>query len=335
MTKKTIYFIFFIFIIFALSQLTGGKLLALRENENKIVNKSNVQSKIITQGVYKGHRWSIDEKHLLWWDNKPCVPFSTNQIWIDHDKYPKSNFKQHYKMLDELTNDLSKKGESYFVIFLTRPRIDSMADLFNPTIRAQFEEEWRKYAPAVAKEGLRGMSFFNEVNFFAAPGPYTHHDYQKVFNDYAKKLKEIVGNVPVLLKIVGDWNIDPYLFAIQGDFIDGMGGDFFETYPDEKLKRVMVKPLTLLNESKKTKLFWITEFSRIAGKEPNCYWPAFESKEQMRAFLELFISHGATGVFYFPVHHSTEGFARVTPETAKWFRELKSEMIKKVLSLKE
>lgn len=314
------------------SQRSDGNNLVILENEKKIVNKSDSQSKIITAGSYKGHNWYIDEKHLLWWDHKPCVPYSINQIWIDHDKYPKSNFKEHYKMLDELTDELTKKGETYFVIFLTQPKIKSTADLFDPIVKAEFEEEWKKYAPAVAKAGLRGMTFLNEINFFSAPERYTFHDYQKILNEYAKNLKEIVGNVPVLLKIVGDWNIDPYMFAMDGDYIDGLGGDFFATYPDESLKRMMIKPVSLLKKSKKTKLFWITEFSRIAGQEPNNYWPAFESKEQMKAFLELFRSNGATGFFYFPIHHGTKGFAQVTHETAQWFRELKTEITPKILS---
>lgn len=48
-------------------------------------------------------------------------------------------------------------------------------------------------------------------------------------------MKEIVGNVPVILKIASDWNIDPIMAAIQGEYINGLGGDFFASEPDEKL----------------------------------------------------------------------------------------------------
>jgi len=339
MNTKILYFICIVYFTMGIETGFGGSFqMPYRNNLNKAEKDDKVvitKSKIVTNGSYRGHKWYIDEHHLVWWDGKPYIPFTTNQIWIDHDQFSKSEFSRHYTMLDKLTNELTEKGETYFVLFLTQPKIHSLADLFDPSLKAEFEKEWKKFGPAVAKGGLRGMTFLNEINIFRAPERYTYHDYQKILNEYAKNLKEIVGNVPVLLKIVGDWNIDPYMFAIQGDYIDGLGGDFFETYPNENLKRMMGKPISFLKQSKKTKLFWITEFSRIAGKEPNCYWPAFESKEQMKAFLELFSSHGATGFFYFRIHHGTEGYARVTPETAKWFRELKPEITPKILSPKE
>lgn len=296
----------------------------------------------LTKGEYKDHKWYIDEKRVLWWDDDPYIPFTINQIWIDHDVYSKSQFSQHFKHLDNLTNEITKNGETYFILFLTHPlnpRVNNLSDFAIPSIRTKFEEEWRKFAPAITKNGLRAMTFFNEINTIPASDRVSLQEYREILNGYAKSMKEIVGNVPVILKIAGDWNIDPAMAAIQGDYIDGLGGDFFASEPDWRLKRHMIKPINLLNQSEKTKLFWITEFSRMAGKEPDVYWPAFKSKEHMRAFLEFFVSNGATGFFYFRENETAwrlpGGFAQVTPETARWFRELKPEITNKILSKKE
>lgn len=309
------------------------------EHENTSMPKLPIESQqIITKGEYKGHKWYIDKNHLMWWDDKHYIPFSINQIWIDYDLYPKSRFAQHYNYIDFLTNRLTQKGESYFVLFLTHPQIHELSDLLKPSIEAKFKEEWKKFAPAVAKDGLRAMTFYNEINILPISSPKNIHEYKRILNQYAKNMKEIVGNVPVILKIAFDWNVDATMAAVQGDYIDGIGGDFFSSEPDISLKRQMQKPIALLNQSSKTKLFWITEFSRIAGKEPNLYWPAFTSKNHMRRFLDTFVSYGATGFFYFDLNmdesgwKNSQGFAQVTPETAKWFRELQPEITKKILS---
>lgn len=314
-------------------EMAGQKLddieLDIKSRENRQERQNLLENngpRVQTKGTYKGDNWHIDEKNLLWWDGNPYVPFSINQIWIDHDRFRKNQFPQHFKYLNELTDRLTREGKSYFVLFLTHPEIKTLKDLGEPHIKAAFEDEWRKFGPAVAKKGLRAMTFYNEINVLRAPEGLPPRDYQKILNGYAKSMKIIVGDVPVILKVVSDWNIDVALAAIQGDHIDGLGGDFFSDQPDKRLEGQMQRPVQLLKRSKKTKLFWITEFSRMTGEEPHTKWPAFESKEQMKQFMEIFILNGATGFFYFDIHRESKGFAEVTPETAQWFQELKDEM---------
>lgn len=304
---------------------------AIREIEEEESKLSEQGQRVYTKGTYKGHKWYINERNVLHWDGKPHIPFTTNQIWIDHDKFSKDQFLFQFKYLDELTNNLSREGKTYFVLFLTHPEIKSLKDLDQPHIKAGFEKEWRKFAPAVAKEGLRAMTFYNEINVLPSPKRFSLTEYSKILNEYGRSMKAIVGDVPVILKVASDWNVDAAMAAIQGDFIDGLGGDFFSDRPDEQLKKQMVRPLRLLRKSMKSKLFWITEFSRMTGKEPHIQWPAFESKEQMRNFMEIFISSGATGFYYFDLHPDTKGFAEVTPETARWFQELEGEIRNRIL----
>lgn len=291
-----------------------------------------------SEGQYSQAHWRIDENRVLWWDGKPCIPMTVNQIWIDNDKFSKGQFSAHFKSVNDLTDQLTKNGETYFVLFVTHPPVKSLADLKNATVRTQFETEWKRFAPAVTKAGLRGMTFFNEINVLAAPKSMTDADYAKLLNDYARSMKQIVADVPVVLKIAGDWNIGPTMAAIRGDYIDGLGGDFFSDLPDQKLTAQMAKPLAELAKASKSKLFWVTEFSRQTGQEPKIQWPAFTSKQQMQDFLDLFVKHGATGFFYFKEKKGSNawqgpgGYAQVTTDTARWFRELAPVVTNRVLS---
>lgn len=51
---------------------------------------------------------------------------------------------------------------------------------------------------------------------------------------------------------------------------------------------------------------------------------------RMRNFFDIYNSQGATGFFYFDI--TTPGLARITPETIRWFQELKPEISQKILS---
>ncbi len=291
-----------------------------------------------SEGQYNQVHWRIDEKRVLWWDGKPCIPMTVNQIWIDNDKFTKGQSSDHVKSVNDLTDRLTQNGETYFVLFVTHPPVKSLVDLKSAAVRSQFEAEWKRFGPAVTKAGLRGMTFFNEINVLAAPKSMTDADYARMLNDYARSMKQIVADVPVVLKIAGDWNIAPTMAAIRGDYIDGLGGDFFSDQPDQRLMAQMAKPLSELSKASKSKLFWVTEFSRQSGQEPKIQWPAFTSKQQMQDFLDLFVKHGATGFFYFKEKKGANawqgagGYAQVTPDTSRWFRELEPIVTNRVLS---
>lgn len=286
---------------------------------------------IVTTGKYQGKTWAIDSKRRLRVSRKKVVPFSPHQIWIDHDHYSKVQFKEHYAYLDKLTNDLAATGQDYFVLFMTHPEIGNIGDLKKSSVQKAFESEWKKFAPVITKSTLRGMTYYNEINAIVAPKDCKGTAiaaHAKTMNEYAKSMKQIVADVPVLLKICGDWNIEPIMEAIVGTYVDGLGGDFFATEVDETLWKQMQRPLTMLNHAKKTKLFWITELSWMTGKEPNVQWPPFKSKAQMKAFLDVYLNFGATGIWYFPINNRF-----VTAKTLQWFNELKPDFVNRMKAL--
>jgi len=299
-----------------------------------------------TSGEYMGQKWYINEKHLLVWDEKPYVPFGLNSatigkitdlaIWSDADF--EGGDKQRFEWLDKVTDRITARGGTYFMLFLMHPELTDLSQLGRSSVRSEIVGKWRKFAPAVRKKGLRAITFYNEINLLPAPPRMSANEYGRLLNGYASEMKKVVGDVPVILKIVNDWSVGPAMAAIGGDYIDGLGGDFFAMEPDASLKRHMSKSLSAMKNTKRTKLFWITEFSRMAGGDDGTSWPAFRSRSDMHSFLDVFVSHGATGFFYFDINEdpaawkNPEGFAQVTPETARWYRELKPEIVRRVTS---
>ncbi len=292
----------------------------------------------VTRGRFRGASWHIDERHVLWWNDRPSIPFHVNQLWIDRDRFRAGEAEEHRAALNRLTDLLTARGETYFVLFLTHPEVESVAELERPDIRRAFQEQWAFYAPAVAKDGLRAMTFFNEINVLRTGRDSRAADVAGTLNAYAAAMKRTVGDAPVVLKIVGDWNCEPFLEAVCGPQIDGLGGDFFSADADARLRGMMRTPVAALKRAPRTKLFWITEFSRQTGEEPRVQWPAFESRGQMERFLSLFAEAGATGFLYFPRREGSRawqgagGYARVTPETLAWFHELAVPVTARILA---
>lgn len=302
----------------------------------------------------KSHDWYIDDKHILWWDSQPYIPFTgfaikslgndfnlkELNIWIDSD--PGNDYKDPAK-LDAVTTSITNGGGTYTAIFLTGPVIKDASKLFDASVKQQIIDSWKPYISAVSKEGLRAMVIFNEINSdFTWPGTYTADQYGQKLGEYAKELKALVGNVPVIFKIVDFGssvpnNYDNIIAAGANQYADGVGFDMFIKDTCNNGPRITSSLNTILYKleakQNKSKLFWVAEFGG-QGDEVNCkgkdYWcnfPPPSSKSDMKCFLDELAMQGAKGFIYNGPGYDGE-FANYY-NSYVWLSELKNEIIQK------
>jgi len=249
----------------------------------------------VTSGEYMEHEWHIDENHLMWWDDKPYVPFggfgiepgndfglNTYNLWIDFDPFiEKSDYtlEQHRRDIAKKLNAITKAGGTCIVQFsMALPHmpegpkpgmrwrepeggIDG-SRLADPRVKRQIIKVWEYYAPAVRKECVRGIVLWNEINVWRWPERKSAEEYGKLLGEYAREVKRMVGDLPVCFKIAGTWNAEAVIAGAAA--ADGLGFDvWFKGPEDVGARREIERALWVLqSRQKKTTWFFIAEGGR-------------------------------------------------------------------------
>ncbi|MCK4649948.1 hypothetical protein KAT36_01825 [Candidatus Pacearchaeota archaeon] len=324
-----------------------------------------------TSGTYtcltcaKAHHWEIDENHMLWWDNQPYIPYGgfgvqsiNNQFgitdfnnWIDRENNNDPAYiQQHIKDFDKWTTEISDGGGTYIIQWsINSPPNNDASKLADPSVKQQIVDEWKLYVPAVAKEGLRGMVIWNEIDVdFSWPNTFTNDEYGNILGEYAKELKNMVGDVPISLKATGSFiygygKVNPVVAGATNEYAGGLGFDIFPTTcSSSNFDSVSQIKTKIEQNQKKTTWFWIAEFGvgREEGEiegELGCYWdsfPPFQSKQDMKCYLENLVNAGAKGFIYNGPNsvQNPAGCEQSYYQSYVWYSELKNEIIQKTIS---
>ena len=325
------YFIFKYFLSGTSSPQTSQQPLGALPFSDDLSPSSSVIPSTFTAGNYtcknctKSHAWYIDDKHMLWWDGQPYIPYTgfaikdiSNSfnltdlnIWIDSDA---GNIYKDPAKLDAITTSVSNSGGTFNAIFLTGPIIKDASKLFDPAVKQQIIDSWKPYAAAVSKDGLRAMVIWNEINNdFTWPNTYTADQYRQKLGEYTKELKAMVGNVPVIFKIVdfGTFkpnNYDNVIAAGASQYADGIGFDIFikdACNSGSRINSSLNEALYKLEaKQNKTKLFWIAELGgqgdevACKGQDYWCNFPPLSSQADTKCLLEKLAESGAKGFIY-------------------------------------
>lgn len=177
---------------------------AVGQVAEEIGNKGNGPKSRLnpSTGRYMGHKWHIDQNHLMWWDNKSYVPFggfginpsnkfglNTYNLWIDFDSAignPNYTRAEHKREIARRLKEIVASGGTCIVQFSMAlphmpegPRpgmrwrepeggIDGSL-LANPEVKRQIFKVWEYYVPAVRKECVRAVVLWNEINRIRHP----------------------------------------------------------------------------------------------------------------------------------------------------------------------
>jgi hypothetical protein len=303
------------------------------------------------------HSWYVDNKHMLWWDAKPYIPYGVFgkldinnsygitdfNIWLDNDTGNKNNDPVY---LDTQTTQITNMGGTYIIQLLTMepPNVDA-SKLADSATKKQIVDTWKKYKSAVSKDGLRGIVIWNEIDINFKWPTYTADQYGKILADYAKEAKAIFGDVPISFKTTESFvytGVSSGVDAVVSGAVNanGLGFDSYATTCNAS-DFTSIKTALSKIESKQTKptWFWIAEFGVGAeGRAKQCgnYWanfPPFASKNDMRCYMQNMIDNGVKGFIYAaPSPSYTNSCGDSFASSYTWYGELKSEMIQRIMS---
>ncbi len=330
---------------------------------NPLPTYNNTTSSSSSSGTYScsscksSHSWYVDNKHMLWWDAKPYIPygafgkFDINNtygitdfnIWLDNDTGNKNNDPSY---LDTQTTQMVNIGGTYIVQLLTLEPINVDASkLADSATKKQIVDSWKKYKSAVSKEGLRGIVIWNEIDVNFKWPTYSADQYGKILADYAAEAKAIFGDVPVSFKTTDSFTysgVSSNVDAVVAGAVNANGLGFDSYAPSCSASNFnSVKTVLSKIEAKQTKptWFWIAEFGvGSEGRAQQCgnYWanfPPFASKNDMRCYMQNMIDNGAKGFIYAaPGPNYTNSCGDSFASSYTWYGELKSEMIQRILS---
>lgn len=319
-----------------------------------------------SSGEYLGHKWHIDENHLMWWDGKPYVPFggfgikpgnefglNTFNLWIDFDPFiekPYYTRKQHRADIAQKLDAITKAGGTCIVQFsMALPHIpegpkpgmrwrepeggiDGLR-LADTEVRHAILKVWEYYAPAVRKECVRAIVLWNEINVWRWPERMPAEKYGQVLGEYAREVKRMVGDLPVCFKIAGTWNAAA---VIAGAAVaDGLGFDVWFTKPDDTTaRREIERALRMLEtRQKKTTWFFIAEGGRgIAERGSDDapavdnYWDRWPPFRSKKEARGILRAYVQSGAKGFIYNGPTSGLGSKYRSSYRWLGELKPEV---------
>jgi hypothetical protein len=317
-------------------------------------------------GEYLGHKWHIDESHLMWWDGKPYVPFggfgikpgnklglNTYNLWIDFDSFierPGYTRKQHRAEIAQKLNAITKAGGTCIVQFsMALPHIPEGpkpgmrwrepeggidgSRLADPEVKRTILKVWEYYAPAVRKDCVRAIVLWNEINVWRWPRGMSAEKYGQVLGEYAREVKRMVGDLPVCFKIAGTWNAAAVIAGAAE--ADGLGFDVWFTKPDDTGSRREIQRALWMLESrqKKTSWFFIAEGGRgIAeggtddAKEVKNYWDNWPPFRSKKEARGILRAYAQSGAKGFIYNGPTSEPGSKYRGSYRWLGELKPEI---------
>ena len=316
-----------------------------------------------SSGEFLGHKWHIDENHLLWWDGKPYIPFGgfgiepgnkfglkTYNLWIDFDPFigrPEYTREQHQRDIAERLQRIANSGGTCIVQFsMALPHLPEgphpgmrweepkggidASRLADPQVKQAIFRVWAEYAPAIRNECVRAVILWNEINVWRWPDHISIEEYAALLGEYVREVKHLVGNAPVCFKSVGTWNAQTVIAAAAA--ADGLGFDvWFEDAHDKRANSEIERARHMLEErQKKTTWFFIAEGGRRSNLPEEIpvddywdRWPPFRSKEEAAGILLAYARAGAKGFIY---NGPSSDPRSKYHESYRWLGELKSEI---------
>lgn len=328
-----------------------------------------------SSGEYLGHKWHIDENHLMWWDGKPYVPFggfgitpgnqlglNTFNLWIDFDPFiekPRYTRKQHRADIARKLDAITKAGGTCIVQFsMALPHIPEGpkpgmrwrepeggidgSRLANPEVKSAILKVWEYYAPAVRKECVRAVVLWNEINVWRWPERMSVEKYGQVLSEYARDVKRMVGDLPVCFKVAGTWNAAAVIAGAAA--ADGLGFDVWFTKPDDaRASREIQRALRMLEaRQKKTCWFFIAEGGRgIAeggtdeAKDVENYWDNWPPFRSKVETRGILRAYARAGAKGFIYNGPTSKTGSEYRSSYRWLGELKPEVVDLMVTMNQ
>ena len=239
------------------------------EEINSRLNSKKIE---ITKGKYMGHKWYIDETHVMYWDGQPYIPHA-----LTGPKFYK-NITKTYAEID----DRIQKGVTDFLLWY-----EGDQDKLGNKCTTKEYNNWIDQATDYITRKVRMDS---------------HNGYI------------------------------PYLYAVSGDYIDGVTPEYNAFTPDDVRQMMSDSPyIRYFNSFSKTKVMW-TNLQVSFGTTTT--WPPYVSKQVLWDHHRIAVENGATGNLldmgdYQWQHLKLAG--RSLADTHKWYGEIKDELKNHIL----
>lgn len=324
----------------------------------------------LSKGKYYGQDWHITRGHLLWWDGKPYIPFSLNEIRLEKEikqllkdidfmiergitdfsfgyntDTPMTERNAYDHKIRTMVDYLEKKKVNYLFYFTPAFAIEKFSGnrtckfLLRPPVQEAVAKDLQRFGPLVSRPGLRAVLFMEEINGnegIQDSIENIYHYLPLLLDTYGRKVKESIGDVPVIMSITSDNIFFPFLNALQGNSFDGVVVQIHGAIPravEFKARRVLPKALSVLNALPKTKLLW--GYSQIYIMED---FVLFRSSPVMKEHYLSLSKYGVTGIKM--DQQSSFGFVNLGLKkdsdelrraNIKWFGENKEVVINDIL----
>jgi hypothetical protein len=206
--------------------------------------------------------------------------------------------------------------------------------LADPEVRRKILKVWEYYAPAVRKRCVRAIVLWNEINVWRWPEHTSAEQYGQILGEYARRVKRMIGDLPVCVKIAGTWRAAPVIAAAAA--VDGLGLDVWFSSPDDAHARRDIERAVRMLEARQEKTAWffiaeggrgIAEDGSDEAKEPGDYWanwPPFRSKQETLGILQAYAQAGAKGFIY---NGPTSELGSNYRSSYRWLGELQARII--------
>jgi len=347
----------------------------IEEQEHEAVELEQEKGELeTTRGEYLGHKWRIDENHLMWWDDKPYVPFggfgiepgnefglNTFNLWIDFDPFiEKRDYTraQHRRDVAAKLDAITKAGGTCIVQFsMALPHIPEGPEpgmrwrepkggidgsqLSDPRVKRAIIKVWEYYAPAVRKECVRAVVLWNEINVWRWPERRSAEQYGQLLGEYAREAKRLIGDLPVCFKTAETWNAAA---PIAGAAVaDGLGFDvWFREPEDDHARRQIRRAISMLeSRQKKTSWFFIAEGGRGIAEggtddEPpvESYWDRWPPFRSKEEARGILRAYALAGAKGFIYNGPTSKPGTTYRSSYRWLGVLQSEIVDLVVDTK-
>ena len=339
-----------------------------RLSQGNVLKRSSKQE--LSKGRYYGQDWTITRDHLLWWNGKPYIDFSVNEIRLEKNidqiindidfmvekgitdfnfgyntDIPVGKRNDCDKKIGTIVDYLEKKKLNYVFYFTPALAIEkfrgdrSCQFLLSSPVQDAVVKDLQRFAPLVSRPGLRAVLFMEEINGNEGIEDKIENIYRylpSLLDTYGQKIKQIIGDIPVVMCIICDRISIPFLSGLQANSFDGVVIQIHGAIPrvvEFKAKRVLPEVLSLLNALPKTKLLW--GYSQAMVMED---FVLFRSPQTMKEHYLSLSKYGITGIKM--DQRSSFGFVKLGLEkdsdelrraNTKWFGENKKEVMNDIV----
>ena len=337
-------------------------------SQGNVLKRSSKQE--LSRGRYYGQEWTITRDHLLWWNGKPYIDFSVNEIRLGkgteqilndidfmvekgitdfnfgyNTDTPVEKRNDHDKKIRTIVDYLEKKKLNYVFYFTPGLAIEkfrgdrSCQFLLSPHVQEAVAKDLQRFASLVSRPGLRAVLFMEEINGNEGIEDRIENVNRylpSLLDTYGQKIKQIIGDVPVIMCIICDRISIPFLSGLKANSFDGVVIQIHGATPrvvEFKARRFLPEVLSLLNGLPKTKLLW--GYSQAMVMED---FVLFRSPQTMKEHYLSLSKYGITGIKM--DQQSSFGFIKLGQDkdsdelrkaNIRWFGENKKEVVNDIL----